>query len=304
MRSTPLGGTGQRLEAKIGLYFYNARWHAPVLGRFAQADTLIPGAGNPLALDRYAYVMNNPLRYTDPSGHEACFEDGYCPEVGASEEELIAGWTTFYGIKIEGKWSSSDKWKILFGVKAVGNAFANVIGYINPNTAFKNVYGSGLKFKLNSGAADGSWACESSISGFSCDADSSGKIDARLVAHELGHIFNGIISIAGEMTPYDDLWRASIRDDFGNWVTGIKNNGTWARGYDGYKSRGVPDLYHGPANWDDAATGTPNEEFADMFMNWVFNSLDYRPKADGAGTARYNWMTTNMTEWLDRAGGY
>ena len=63
--------TGQRLEAEIGLYFYNARWHDPVLGRFAQADTIVPGPGNSLALDRYAYVMNNPLRYTDPSGHFA-----------------------------------------------------------------------------------------------------------------------------------------------------------------------------------------------------------------------------------------
>jgi hypothetical protein len=29
------------------------------------------GPGNPQALNRYSYVVNNPLRYTDPSGH--CF---------------------------------------------------------------------------------------------------------------------------------------------------------------------------------------------------------------------------------------
>ncbi|MBK8616274.1 MAG: hypothetical protein IPN96_03990 [Anaerolineales bacterium] len=37
--------------------------------RFTQADTIIPGAGNSSAWDRYAYTLNNPLRYTDPSGH-------------------------------------------------------------------------------------------------------------------------------------------------------------------------------------------------------------------------------------------
>ena len=37
--------TGQREAADIGLYFYNARWYDPALGRFAQADTLIAGAG-------------------------------------------------------------------------------------------------------------------------------------------------------------------------------------------------------------------------------------------------------------------
>jgi hypothetical protein len=29
----------------------------------------VPEPGNPQALNRYAYVYNNPLRYTDPSGH-------------------------------------------------------------------------------------------------------------------------------------------------------------------------------------------------------------------------------------------
>ncbi len=56
----------------FGLMNYNARWYDPALGRFVQADTLIPQPGNPQAWDRYAYVENNPLRYTDPSGHEFC----------------------------------------------------------------------------------------------------------------------------------------------------------------------------------------------------------------------------------------
>lgn len=41
----------------------------PVLGRFTQADTIIPDPGNPLSLDRYGYVLNNPLKYIDPTGH-------------------------------------------------------------------------------------------------------------------------------------------------------------------------------------------------------------------------------------------
>jgi RHS repeat-associated protein len=61
--------TGQINEADIGLYFYNARYYDPSLGRFTQADTIIPQPGNPQAWDRYAYVLNNPLAYTDPSGH-------------------------------------------------------------------------------------------------------------------------------------------------------------------------------------------------------------------------------------------
>lgn len=64
----------------FGLMFYNARWYDPYLGRFAQADTIIPGSVQ--GLDRYAYVNNAPTRFTDPSGHkcvpvEECEGHGY-----------------------------------------------------------------------------------------------------------------------------------------------------------------------------------------------------------------------------------
>jgi len=68
--------TGQRVEG-FGLYDYRARWYDPALGRFVSADTVVPEPGNPQALNRYAYVTNNPLRYTDPSGHYI-FEGEYC----------------------------------------------------------------------------------------------------------------------------------------------------------------------------------------------------------------------------------
>ncbi len=59
--------TGQREESSFGLYYYGARWYDPALGRFVQADTVTPDGVQ--ALDRYAYVNNNPLKYTDPTGH-------------------------------------------------------------------------------------------------------------------------------------------------------------------------------------------------------------------------------------------
>lgn len=61
--------TGQREDATIGLYFYNARYYDPVLGRFIQADTIVPEPGNPQALNRYSYAGNRPTVAVDPTGH-------------------------------------------------------------------------------------------------------------------------------------------------------------------------------------------------------------------------------------------
>ncbi len=39
-----------------------------MLGRFLSPDPIVPEPGNPQALNRYAYVYNNPFIYIDPSG--------------------------------------------------------------------------------------------------------------------------------------------------------------------------------------------------------------------------------------------
>jgi len=61
--------TGQKHNMDIGLYYYNARYYAPGTGRFISADTLVPDPTNPQQFNRYTYVLGNPLRYTDPTGH-------------------------------------------------------------------------------------------------------------------------------------------------------------------------------------------------------------------------------------------
>jgi len=61
--------TGQRLDDSTDLLYYGARYYDPALRRWVQADTIVPNPQNPQALNRYSYVLNNPLRYTDPTGH-------------------------------------------------------------------------------------------------------------------------------------------------------------------------------------------------------------------------------------------
>ena len=61
--------TGQTHDIDTDLYYYNARYYDPTLGRFLQADSVIPNVFQAQTINPYAYVLNNPLKYTDPTGH-------------------------------------------------------------------------------------------------------------------------------------------------------------------------------------------------------------------------------------------
>ncbi len=60
----------QEFDPETGFYNYNARLYDPQIGRFLSADTIVPDAFNPQAFNRYSYNINNPLKYTDPTGHD------------------------------------------------------------------------------------------------------------------------------------------------------------------------------------------------------------------------------------------
>jgi RHS repeat-associated protein len=60
--------TGQILDT-TGLYYYGARYYDPGIGRFISADTIVQNLADPQTLNRYSYVLNNPLNRLDPSGH-------------------------------------------------------------------------------------------------------------------------------------------------------------------------------------------------------------------------------------------
>ncbi|HRI11720.1 MAG TPA: RHS repeat-associated core domain-containing protein [Verrucomicrobiota bacterium] len=61
--------TGQTYDAESNLYYYGARYYDAEIGRFIQADTIVPDPGDGQSLNRYSYVNNNPYKYTDPTGH-------------------------------------------------------------------------------------------------------------------------------------------------------------------------------------------------------------------------------------------
>jgi hypothetical protein len=158
----------------------------------------------------------------------------------------------------------------------------------DPWTAFRKAHGD-IRFSMESTKED-DWSCARTGNGVTC-YNALGSINSRVIAHEFGHVFNANMVNNGLASPYDVLGDSTIVDANGNWVEGINSAEIWQRTFSGYQSDRAPDVYHG-IRFDD--WNSVGEDFADMYMNYIFNSFS----ADLAGTARYNWMDTHMEIWL------
>ena len=63
------GYTGHKMVNDMDIIHMNGRIYDPTLGRFLQADPHIQAPLNSQNYNRYSYVLNNPMSYTDPSGY-------------------------------------------------------------------------------------------------------------------------------------------------------------------------------------------------------------------------------------------
>ncbi|WHI48954.1 RHS repeat-associated core domain-containing protein [Microbulbifer sp. VAAF005] len=68
--TTNRGYTGHEQLDRTGLIHMNGRIYDPTLGRFLSPDPIVQAPTFSQNWNRYSYVFNNPLSFTDPSGYE------------------------------------------------------------------------------------------------------------------------------------------------------------------------------------------------------------------------------------------
>lgn len=90
--------TDQEYEDSTGLYNYDARFYDPDLGLFVMADTIVPELFNAQSFNRYAYCYNNPLLFSDPSGH-LVWGPGVVGAILAGGANAIKNYNTLSGRK-------------------------------------------------------------------------------------------------------------------------------------------------------------------------------------------------------------
>jgi RHS repeat-associated protein len=90
-RGQPFRFTGEQQDAEVArdLYYLRARYYDPEIGRFWSKDPFAGWTVEAQSLNRYPYVLNNPVRWVDPTGL-AC-DDDLAP---------FSGWDTTPGVSL------------------------------------------------------------------------------------------------------------------------------------------------------------------------------------------------------------
>ncbi|MCB9434706.1 MAG: PKD domain-containing protein [Ardenticatenaceae bacterium] len=120
------GFTGHKHNNYIKLVDMRARWYAPEIGRFISPDTIVPDPMNPQSFNRYSYSYNNPIKYSDPTGH--------CSEVrmGTDDDE--------YFVRVP---SDSQCWfyyDSIIDLMEYNPGYADAIGWNNGETSDSSEY--------------------------------------------------------------------------------------------------------------------------------------------------------------------
>lgn len=266
------------------------------IGHFTQPDTVVPGAMDALAWDRYAYVQYNPMKYIDPSGNR--------PICGLPGGDCSNSFEETYNVTFDQHSHGGNLTKpMIVAIKAAVMAVGQALGVVmnmDGAAAFSLIFG-GLDFSFGAVSDGMGWAYGDDQILFDSIYFNPSSAE-RLVVHEIGHIFDrrlGASVYGSDWLNGENLWSPlTARGQLSTDISGDL--------YDlfrpGYKD---PDgSYYGFAGgqgvWQfGAIEGGVAETWADMFVGWVYNTweTDSAGELTTLGSGRSSYMNGVMGEY-------
>jgi RHS repeat-associated protein len=181
----PIRFTGKERDTETGLDYFGARYYGSNIARFTTVDpasTIRENILDPQRWNKYAYALNNPLRYVDPDGRDAIWvqhKDGTATLVipvqfagsGATQENVAAIVARVNGLTLP---DQAVKIEVISTEKAIN-------GKLNHMD-----FSPGLDLKM---CPEGE--CTNRMGGTRAHIDSSGNEAVGAAAHDILH-FAGV----------------------------------------------------------------------------------------------------------------
>ena len=196
--------TGKERDSETGLDYFGARYYGANMGRFMTPDPLMASArvSDPQSWNRYSYALNNPLRFIDPDGMDACKDAKKCIHVNVNviydknankgkgltdqqkkqvQEQILAKAQKQYG-------TSNIDSNLNYSAGAVNVSSEGKVSIEGMQAGALNLlFTSGAPYELMQGAAGGSGKSNGMY--LTAIDLANSEFDDQTVPHELAHQF-------------------------------------------------------------------------------------------------------------------
>lgn len=189
LQTTRRGYTGHEQVDGVGLIHMNGRMYDPWLGRFVQPDPIVQSPNLGQSWNRYTYVFNNPLAWTDPTGYLGEREERYLRAVVAI---VIAAYTGYY-IGPAGAGASLGA-GAKTAIAVTGGFAAGGIATGTTRGAVIGAFTAGLTFGIGQSGMSGFWkgVSHSAAAGLSAEL-SGGKFGHGFMSAGLTQMFSPVV---------------------------------------------------------------------------------------------------------------